>query len=92
MIGYAASAVIITGGWLLAQGADKNMQDIFLTISSRIGIMPTFILVVVTFVLESGSIYQAGRGEVPDGLLKKFPAPDHIREKADAAAPEPAVE
>jgi hypothetical protein len=54
--------------------------------------MPTFILVVVTFVLESGSIYQAGRGEVPDGLLKKFPAPDHIREKVDAAAPEPAVE
>jgi hypothetical protein len=92
IIGYTVSALIITGGWLLAQGADTTMQDIFLTISSRIGIMPTFILVVVTFVLESGSIYQAGRGEVPDGLLKKFPAPDHIREKVDAAAPEPAVE
>ena len=92
MIGYAVSALIITGGWLLAQGADKTMQDIFLTISSRIGIMPTFILVVVTFVLESGSIYQAGRGEVPDGLLKKYPAPADIPEKVDAAEPQPTLD
>jgi hypothetical protein len=92
MIGYAVSACIITGGWLLAQGADNTMQDIFLTISSRIGIMPTFILVVVTFVLESGSIYLAGRGEVPDGLLKKYPAPAGIPEKAETAEPQPAVD
>jgi hypothetical protein len=92
MIGYTVSALIITGGWLLAQGADKTMQDIFLTISSRIGIMPTFILVVVTFVLESGSIYQAGRGEVPDGLLTKYPAPAHIPEKAGGSEPQPVVD
>jgi hypothetical protein len=91
MIGYAASAVIITGGWLLAQGADTNMQEIILTVSSRIGIMPTFVLVVVTFVLESGSIYQAGRGEVPDGLLKKYPAPADIAVKPEAAEPQPTV-
>jgi hypothetical protein len=90
--GYAASAFIITGGWLLAQEADKTMQDIFLTISSRIGIMPTFILVVVTFVLESGSIYLAERGELPDGLLKKYPPPADIPEKADTVEPQQTVD
>ena len=92
LIAYAVTAVIIAGGWLLAQGADKTMQDIFLTISSRIGIMPTFILVVVNFVLESGSIYQAGRGEVPDGMLKRYPAPAGIAEKTEATEPGPAVD
>jgi hypothetical protein len=59
------------------------MQDIFLTISSRIGIMPTFVLVVINFVLESGSIYQAGRGEVPDGMLKRYPPPEGVSERVD---------
>ncbi len=79
LIAYAVTACIITGGWLLAQGADKAMQDIFLTISSRIGIMPTFILVVVTFVLESGSIHQAGRGEIQKSMAKRHPLPDDIK-------------
>ncbi len=79
LIAYAVTACIITGGWLLAQGADKAMQDIFLTISSRIGIMPTFIVVVVTFVLESGSIHQAGRGEIQEGMVKRHPLPEDIK-------------
>ena len=29
----------------------------------------------VLIMLESGSLYQAGRGEVPDGLSKRFPPP-----------------
>jgi hypothetical protein len=79
LIAYAVTACIITGGWLLAQGADQAMQDIFLTISSRIGIMPTFILVVITFVLESGSIHQAGRGEIQESMVKRHPLPEGIK-------------
>lgn len=79
LIGYGLTAIIIGGGVLLAMSSGKaSMQDIIITISSRIGIMPTFILVVVNFVLESGSIYQAGRGEIQDSLVKKYPAPDDI--------------
>ncbi len=75
LIGYGITAVIITGGFLLAAGADKNMQDIILTIATRIGAVPTLLTVMLSFVLESGSIYQAGRGEAPDGMVKRMPPP-----------------
>ena len=79
MIGYALTALIIGGGALMAMNsAQTSMQDIIITISSRIGVMPTFILVVVNFVLESGSIYQAGRGEIQDAMVKKYPAPENV--------------
>jgi hypothetical protein len=79
LIGYALTALIIGGGALLAMSSDKaSMQDIIITISSRIGIMPTFIMVVVNFVLESGSIYQAGRGEIHDSMVKRYPAPEDL--------------
>ncbi len=29
--------------------------------------------------LSNGSIYQAGRGEVPDGLIKRFPPPADLQ-------------
>ena len=55
------------------------MQDIVITIASRIGAVPTLLTVMVSFVLESGSIYQAGRGEVPDGMIKRFPPPQDMQ-------------
>jgi hypothetical protein len=85
MAAYAVTALIITGGWLVTLGIDKHTtRDIVFTVFSRIGIMPTFFLVVLTFVLESGSIYQAGRGEVPDAMLKRFPAPPDIPVRENA--------
>ena len=87
LIAYSVSAAIILAGWLVTLGIDKHTtQDIVFTVFSRIGVMPTFFLVVVNFVLESGSIYQAGRGEVPDGMLKRYPAPADIVVRADGAA------
>jgi uncharacterized membrane protein len=80
LIAYSVTALIITAGWLIALGIDKQTsKDIITTIFSRIGIMPTFILVVVTFVLESGSIHQAGRGEIQEGMVKRHPIPDDIK-------------
>jgi hypothetical protein len=81
LIGYAITITIIGGALLLASGADRNMQDIIVTIASRIGAVPTLLLVMVSFVLESGSIYQAGRGEVPDGMVKRFPPPADLQQK-----------
>jgi hypothetical protein len=80
LIGYGITILIIAGALLIASGADKNMQGIIVTIASRIGAVPTLLLVMVSFVLESGSIYQAGRGEVPDGMVKRFPPPPDTRQ------------
>jgi hypothetical protein len=80
LIAYAVSAAIIGGGWLIGMTSDqKAMADIILTISTRIGVMPTFILVVINFALETSGVSQASKGEVPDSFLKKYPAPDDIQ-------------
>lgn len=42
---------------------------------ARIAVVPLLLTVMVTIMLESGSIYQAQRGEVPDRLIEKFPPP-----------------
>jgi hypothetical protein len=33
----------------------------------------------VLIMLESGALYQAGRGEVPDSLIARFPPPADLR-------------
>ena len=85
LIAYAVTAVIITGGWMLGMASNKPaMQDILLTISTRIGIMPTFITVIVTFVLEASAVNQAKAGEIPDSFLKKYPVPADMQVKEPA--------
>lgn len=79
LIAYAVTGAIVAGGILIASGADQNMQDIVITIASRIGAVPSLLIVMVSFVLESGSIYQAGRGEVPDAIGKRFPPPREMQ-------------
>lgn len=46
---------------------------------ARIAVVPLILTVMVTIMLESGSIYQAQRGEVPDGLVKRFPPPPGLQ-------------
>ncbi|GAB4293616.1 MAG: hypothetical protein Kow0096_09340 [Thiohalomonadaceae bacterium] len=76
MMGYAASALIIGGGSLLALTAQKHsMREIIFTIATRVGVMPTIIMVLVLFVLANSGLEMAGKGEVPDGLLKLYPPP-----------------
>ena len=42
---------------------------------ARIAVVPLLLTVMVTIMLESGALYQAQRGEVPDGLLAELPPP-----------------
>jgi hypothetical protein len=51
-------------------------QDMGSAVWARIGVVPFLLAVMVTIMLESGSLYQAGRGEVPEGLVKRFPPPE----------------
>ncbi|MCU7865968.1 MAG: hypothetical protein KZQ92_18550 [Candidatus Thiodiazotropha sp. (ex Lucinoma borealis)] len=76
MVGYAISAVILGMAMLATSGSSKG--DIMMVAISRVAVVPTLITVMVCFVLESGSIYQAGRGEVPDGITKRMPPPESL--------------
>lgn len=76
MLGYAISASLILVAWLLSLTAhEASMKHIMLTALTRIAVIPTLIAVMVTAVMEAGALGQAGRREVPDGLVKEFPPP-----------------
>ena len=76
MVGYLITATILGFAFLATSGSSKS--DIMMVALSRVAAVPVLITVMVCFVLESGSIYQAGRGEVPDGVAKRFPPPQDL--------------
>ena len=96
LIAYVAGAALIGLGWLLAHTQDKpGMQEMMFIALQRVAIAPLLIVLMVLVVLESGSIYQAQRAEVPDGLVKRFPPPADLsgsdtEPQAALAADEPA--
>jgi hypothetical protein len=51
------------------------MQDLMFIALQRVAIAPLLIALMALIMLESGSLSQAGRGEVPDGLVDRFPPP-----------------
>jgi hypothetical protein len=50
-------------------------QDMGSAIWARIGVVPLLLTVMTLIMLESGALYQASRGEVPDAMLARFPPP-----------------
>jgi hypothetical protein len=76
LIGYTISAVILGMAMMATSGSDK--ASIMMVAISRVAVVPTLLTVMICFVLESGSIYQAGRGEVPDGIVRRMPPPDDL--------------
>lgn len=76
LLGYAASALVIGAGVLLSLGAQSHgMREIIFTIATRIGVMPTVIVVLISFVLANSALELANQGEVPDAIKKKYPVP-----------------
>jgi hypothetical protein len=76
LVGYAISGSILGLAFLTTTGSSKG--DIMMVALTRVGVVPVLLTVMVCFALESGSIYQAGRGEVPGSLVKKIPPPEGI--------------
>lgn len=73
---YAVGAGLIGLGWLLAHAYhDPRMQDLMFVALQRVAVAPILISLMILIMLESGSLYQAGRGEVPDGMATRFPPP-----------------
>ncbi|MGB5736924.1 MAG: hypothetical protein WBM40_21030 [Thiohalocapsa sp.] len=52
-----------------------DSQDMGSAIWARIGVVPLLLTVMALIMLESGALYQAGRGEVPDALVARLPPP-----------------
>ncbi|MDD4964218.1 MAG: hypothetical protein PHI11_09915 [Gallionella sp.] len=74
MIAYAISATLILLAWLMSQTAHAaSMQHIMWTAMTRIAIIPTLIAVMITSVVEASAVAVAGRGEVPEKIIKIFP-------------------
>ncbi|WP_457665896.1 hypothetical protein [Thiolapillus sp.] len=74
LIGYAITAVILLLAELLTSGMkDAHMASILVTVVTRIAIMPTLIIVMVTVVMEASATSLVGKGEVPEKIRKEFP-------------------
>jgi hypothetical protein len=79
LIAYVVGAALIGLGWLLSQAQrDPRMEELMFIALQRVAIAPILLSLMVLIMLESGSLYQAGRGEVPDGLAKRFPPPPDL--------------
>jgi len=79
LIAYVAVAALIGLGWLLAHTQQQpGMQEMMFIALQRVAIAPMLITLMVIIMLESGSLYQAQRGEVPDGLVKRLPPPPDL--------------
>ena len=77
LLGYAITAALILIAWLITLGMhDHNMRHILWTALTRIALMPTLILVLITAVQEASAISLATKREVPDRLAAQFPPPD----------------
>lgn len=73
---YGGSALIFALAALMTMGIEKEAtRHIMFTTFTRIAVMPTFIMVLITFVLSTSSMAQIARGEVPDKLAERFPPP-----------------
>jgi len=53
-------------------------QDMRGAIWARIGVVPLLLTLLGLLMVESGGIYQAGRGELPDRLAETFPPPPDL--------------
>jgi len=63
MAGYAVSAVLILLAWLLSSTTGEHMQNILWVALTRIAILPTLGMVMVTLLAEAGAQSNAGKGE-----------------------------
>ncbi|HDK37768.1 MAG TPA: hypothetical protein ENG92_01965 [Thiolapillus brandeum] len=78
LFGYAITAAILLVAELITSGmTDVRMAEIMVTVITRIAIMPTLILVMVSVVLEASATSLVNKGEVPEKILREFPPHSH---------------
>lgn len=74
LIAYSITAAILALGWLLTMGVEQlSTQHIMRTVFTRLSVIPTLLMVMVLFVMESGAIVQTASGQVSDTMAARFP-------------------
>lgn len=82
-IGFALTLVFLLASWGLEQELDPHSPSHFLAVAlTRIGVMPTLIMIFACFVIENGALNQVLRHEVPDKLVERFPPPPEVQRKS----------
>lgn len=82
-IGFALTLLFLLFSWGLEQTLDPHSPSHFLALAlTRIGVMPTIIMIFACFVIENGALNQVLRHEVPDRLVNAYPPPADVVEKA----------
>lgn len=76
---YFYLAGLILGGFTYFMVSMSPIKgDDITTIALRMGAVPVFLGVLVTFVLSGGSIFDAQRGMVGQSIVDQFPPPAHL--------------
>ncbi|MGM0593814.1 MAG: hypothetical protein ACQETD_04685 [Pseudomonadota bacterium] len=78
-IGFALTVVFLLISWALESSLDPHSPTHFVAVAlSRIGVMPTLVMLFASFVIGNGGLNQVLRHEVPDRLVAAFPPPEGI--------------
>ena len=85
-IGFALTLVFLLFSWGLELSLDAHSPSHFLAVAlTRIGVMPTIIMIFACFVIENGALNQVLRHEVPDKLVAAYPPPAGMVQNHPAA-------
>jgi hypothetical protein len=80
LVAYLAGAALIGLGWLLSQlQADPRMASLMFVALQRVAVAPMLITLMVLIMLESGAIYVAEQGQVPDAVTRRLPPPAELQ-------------
>lgn len=81
-IGFALTLLFLLISWGLERSLDPHSPSHFLAIAlTRIGVMPTIVMIFACFVIENGALNQVLRHEAPDRLVKAYPPPPDVVKK-----------
>jgi len=79
-IGMLALMALIVAGLLLSVGGDASALKPGHYAIGGVAILPTMFSVLVLIVMESDAVHKANIGDVPDWLVKRYPAPDSVEQ------------
>jgi len=75
IVAYVIYFIGLAVGSVLSTGANVGMDgtSIVEAITMRLSIIPLFVVILVGSVIGSGSMFNAGRGEIDEKMTKKYP-------------------
>ncbi|MEJ1297925.1 MAG: hypothetical protein RPU64_00850 [Candidatus Sedimenticola sp. (ex Thyasira tokunagai)] len=79
-IAYGITTVILILSWYIGTNIDPSSPQKFLPVAlTRIGVMPTVVMIFVSLVLGNGGLSMANKGDLPDKMVKRNPPPDGLK-------------